>query len=116
MRLIVCSLVLASGLMLAGSPAHNARPCPIPALEMLPSNPPPVVPSPAERAAREAHWHSNHVARAEERAAYLELVTELAGKQGADAKDLDREDTETVGRRAKILRQAAKDSGKGKGK
>jgi hypothetical protein len=115
MRWIVCSLVLASGLLLAGA-SHNPRPCPIPALEMLPPNPPPDVPSPAERAAAKAHWHSNRVARAEERAAYLELVTELAGKQGADAKDLDREDTETVSRRAKILRKAAKDSGNGKGK
>jgi hypothetical protein len=83
---------------------------------MLPSNPPPVVSSPAERAAEAARAHSNHVARAEERAAYLELVTELAGKQGADAKDLDREDTDTVAKRARILRKAAKDSGKGNGK
>jgi hypothetical protein len=70
------------------------------------------VPSPKERAAEAARAHSNHVARAEERAAYLELVAELAGKQGADSKDLDREDTETVGRRAKILRKAARGKGK----
>jgi hypothetical protein len=98
--------------LLAGSPAQNPRPCPIPCTEALPSWPPPYAQTPKERAAQSAHAHSNHVARVEERAAYLELVAELAGKQGADSNDLDREDTETVARRAKILRKAAKGKGK----
>jgi hypothetical protein len=97
---------------LAGSPAQNPRPCPIPSTEALPPTPPPYVPSPQERAAEAAREHSNHVARAEERAAYLELVAELAVKQGEAITDLDREDTVTVAKRSKILRKAAKGKGK----
>jgi hypothetical protein len=99
---------------MAGSPATNPRPCPIPSSEALPPHPAPYVPSPKERAAECAHWHSNEVARAEERAAYLELVADLAAKQGESATDLDREDVDAVNKRAKILRKAAKDNGKGK--
>ncbi len=110
-RTLCTAWLLAFGL-LAGSPAQNPRPCPIPCTEALPPTPPPFVPTPKERAAEAAHWHSNEVARAEERAAYLELVAELAGKQGADSTDLDREDTETVTKRSKILRKAAKDKAK----
>ena len=112
-KLLCGAWLLAFGL-LAGSPAQNPRPCPIPSSEALPPTPPPWAPSPKERAAERAHWHSNEVARAEERAAYLELVAELATKQGESATDLDREDTDAVNKRAKILRKAAKDKGKGK--
>lgn len=111
-KLLCGAWLLAFGL-LAGSPATNPRPCPIPSSEALPPTPPPWVPSPKERAAEMAHWHSNEVARAEERAAYLELVAELADK-GTDVANLDREDTDTVNKRAKILRKAARDKGKGK--
>jgi hypothetical protein len=114
-RTICAAWLLAFGL-LAGSPAQNPRPCPIPSTEALPPTPPPYVPTPKERAAEAAREHSNHVARVEERAAYLELVAELAGKQGADSNDLDREDMETVNKRAKILRNAAKDKAKDKAK
>ena len=110
-RTICTAWLLAFGL-LAGSPAQNPRPCPIPSTEALPPTPPPYVPSPKERAAEAARAHSNHVARAEERAAYLELVAELAGKQGEAITDLDHEDTVTVAKRAKILRKAAKGKGK----
>ena len=41
---------------------------------------------------------------------YLRLV--LAGKQGEAITDIDREDTETVAKRSKILRKAAKGKGK----
>jgi hypothetical protein len=95
---------------LAGSPAHNARPCPIPALEMLPPNPPPYVPSPAERAAEEAHWHSNAVAHAEEREAMRELVIMLASKSGMATNGLDGYDTDATTRRGAILRAEAKRS------
>jgi len=110
-KLLCTAWLLAFGL-LAGSPATNPRPCPIPSTEALPPTPPPYVPTPKECAAEEAREHSNHVARVEERAAYLALVAELAVKQGAYGNDLDREDTETVAKRAKILRKASKDKAK----
>jgi hypothetical protein len=110
-RTLCTAWLLAFGL-LAGAPAQNPRPCPIPCTEALPPTPPPYVPTPKERAAGADREHSNHVARVEERAAYLALVAELAGKQGADGNDLDREDTETVAKRAKILRKASKDKAK----
>jgi hypothetical protein len=109
--LLCTSWLLAFGL-LAGSPAQNPRPCPIPCTEALPPTPPPYVLTPKERAAEAAREHSNHVARVEERAAYLELVAELAGKQGDAITDIDREDTDTVAKRAKILRKAVKGNGK----
>jgi hypothetical protein len=109
---LLCAAWLVSIGLLAGSPATNLRPCPIPSTEALPPTPPPYVPSPKERAAEAARAHSNRVARAEERAAYLELVAVLAGKQGTETNNLDREDTETVTKRSKILRKAAKDKGK----
>ena len=110
-RTLCTAWLLAFGL-LAGSPAQNPRPCPIPCTEALPPTPPPYVPTPKERAAEAARAHSNHVARAEERAAYLELVAELAVKQGEAITDLDHEDTVTVAKRSKILRKAAKGKGK----
>ena len=109
-KLLFGAWLLAFGL-LAGAPAQNPRPCSIPSSEALPSWPPPYVPSPKERAAEAAREHSNHVARVEERAAYMELVAELAGKQGEAITDLDREDTDTVSKRARILRKAAKGKG-----
>jgi hypothetical protein len=110
-RTLCTAWLLAFGL-LAGAPAQNPRPCPIPSTEALPPTPPPYVPTPKERAAEAARHHSNHVARVEERAAYMALVTDLAGKQGEAIKDLDREDMETVAKRAKILRKAVKGKGK----
>jgi hypothetical protein len=110
-RTLCTAWLLAFGL-LVGSPTQNPRPCPIPCTEALPPTPPPYVPSPKERAAEAAREHSNHVALVEERAAYLELVAELAGKQGEAITDLDREDTDTVAKRAKILRKAAKGKSK----
>ena len=111
-RKLLCTAWLLAFGLLAGAPAQNPRPCPIPSTEALPPTPPPYVPSPRERAAEAARAHSNHVARAEERAAYLELVAELAVKQGEAITDLDREDTVTVAKRSKILRKAAKGKGK----
>jgi len=108
----LCIAWLAAFGLLAGAPSQNPRPCPIPCTEALPPTPPPYVPSPKERAAEADRAHSNHVARAEERAAYLELVAVLAGKQGTETNNLDREDTETVTKRSKILRKAAKDKAK----
>ncbi len=99
-------LLLVPALVLAG-PAHNARPCPIPGLEMLPPNPPPAEPSPAERAAEEAHWRSNAIAHAEERAAMRELAIMLAGKSGMATNDLDLDTTDATATRAAILRAAA---------
>jgi hypothetical protein len=110
-KLLCGAWLLAFGL-LAGSPAQNPRPCPIPSAEVLPAWSAPYVPSPKERAAEEAREHSNEVARAEEREAYLELVAELATNQGESATNLDREDADTIGKRAKILRKAAKGKGK----
>jgi hypothetical protein len=104
--LLAAAWIVAYG-ALAGSPAHNSRPCPIPALEMLPDNPPPAVPSPAERAAQEANWHSNAVARAEERAAVRELAIMLAAKSGLATNDLDADTTDATATRAAILRAAA---------
>ena len=106
MRLTVCSLILLAGVALA-APAYNPRPCPIPALELLPPNPPPDVPSPAERAAEEAHWRSNAIAHAEERAAMRELAIMLAGKSGMATNDLDLDTTAATATRAAILRAAA---------
>jgi hypothetical protein len=111
MRSTVCSLILLAGAAIA-APAYNPRPCPIPALEALPPNPPPDEPSPEQRAADAAHWHSNAVAHAEEREAYIALVAELAAKQGEIVKDLDSGETAAVKRRAKILRKATKDKAK----
>jgi hypothetical protein len=108
----LCTVWLLAFGLLAGAPAQNPRPCPIPATEALPPTPPPYVPTPKERAAEAAREHSNHVARVEERAAYLELVAELAVKQGEAITDLDHEDTVTVAKRSKILRKAAKGKGK----
>ncbi len=107
-RNLLCAMWLLAFGLLAGAPAQNPRPCPIPSSEALPPTPPPYVPTPKERAAQSARAHSNHVARAEEREAYMELVAALAGKQGAETNHLDREDTETITKRSKILRKAAK--------
>lgn len=104
--LLAAAWIIAYG-ALAGSPAHNARPCPIPALEMLPPNPPPDVPSPAERAAEEAHWRSNDMAHAEEREAIHELVIMLASKSGMATNGLDSYDTDATIRRSAILRAAS---------
>ena len=111
-RHMLCGAWLLAFGLLAESPTQNPRPCPIPSSEALPSWPPPYVPTPKERAAEEARKNSNHVARAEERAAYMALVAELAGKQGESITDLDREDTDAVTKRSKILRKAAKDKAK----
>lgn len=108
-KLLAAAWIVAYG-ALAGSPVHNARPCPIPSLELLPPNPPPYVPSPAERAAQEAHWHSNAIAHAEEREAIHELVIMLASKSGMSTNGLDSYDTDATIRRGAILRAAAKRS------
>ena len=107
--LLAAAWIIAYG-ALAGSPVHNSRPCPIPALEMLPANPPPAVPSPAERAAQEASWHSNALAHAEERAAMRELVVMLASKSGMATNGLEGYDTDATIRRGAILRAASKRS------
>jgi hypothetical protein len=77
---------------------------------MLPANPPPAVPSPAERAAHEASWRSNAVAHAEEREAMRELVIMLASKSGMATNGLDGYDTDATIRRGAILRAASKRS------
>jgi hypothetical protein len=109
---LLCTAWLCAFGLLAGSPTQNPRPCPIPSAEALPPTPPPFVPSPTERAAAANRQHSNEVARLAEREAYLELVKKLADTQGADATDLDRDDTSTVERRSKILSKACKDKSK----
>ena len=107
--LLAAAWIIAYG-ALAGAPAHNSRPCPIPALELLPPNPPPEVPSPAERAAEEAHWRSNETARAEESEAVRALVVMLAGKSGMATNGLESDDTASTIRRAAIMRAAARRS------
>ena len=106
-KLVAAAWIIAYG-ALAGAPTHNPRPCPIQTLESLPPNPPPPVPSPAERSAHEAYWRSNAVARSEERAAILALTMMLAVKSSMPTNGLDGCEIDATLRRGAILRAAAK--------